>query len=79
MLLPASCGVPGPGEMSTPADVERVEFARLHGIVAAHLDLGAELGQVLHEVVDEAVVVVDHQNLHAPASCDEPSGHVIGR
>ena len=35
-----------------------------HGplVVSEHQGLGSELSQVLHEVVDEAVVVVDHQH-----------------
>jgi putative serine protease PepD len=50
------------------------------GIVAPHPALGAELLQVLHQVVDERVVVVDHHNAshgHQPSTCR--SARRIGR
>src|SRR5947209_16660587 len=37
-------------------------------VVAHDLDLGAELAEILHEVVGEAVVVVDDQHPHAQSS-----------
>jgi hypothetical protein len=37
-------------------------------VVADDLDLGAELAQVLDEVVGERVVVVDHEHAHQPHS-----------
>ena len=40
--------------------IERLVDGQL--VVADHLRLGAELAEVLHEVVDEAVVAVDHQH-----------------
>ena len=40
--------------------VERLVDGEL--VVAHHLGLGAELAEVLDEVVDEAVVAVDHQD-----------------
>src|SRR3989442_33840 len=43
-------------------DRERVQLVRTHLVVAPHDDLGAQLAQVLDEVVDEAVVVVDDQD-----------------
>src|SRR5436305_6389591 len=44
------------------ADVQLVD----RGVVVAHdLDRGAELAQVLDQVVGEAVVVVEHEHAHA--------------
>ena len=40
----------------------------LDRIVAPYHAVRAELGQVLHQVVDEAVVVVEDQNLHRSSS-----------
>ena len=58
---PASSGVPGPGESSTPSKPSAACAAR-DLVVAQHLALGAELVEVLDEVEDEAVVVVDHED-----------------
>src|SRR6185312_5488493 len=44
--------------------VEPVEVGRRHLVVAPHGRRGTELGQVVHEVVDEAVVVVDDEDAH---------------
>ena len=33
-----------------------------HGVVAHHLHLGAQLAQVLHEVVGERIVVIDDED-----------------
>ena len=63
---PASSGVPGPGRDQHGVGLERLELGEGELVVAVHERLGAELAQVLHEVVDEAVVVVDHQH---------PGGH----
>ena len=62
MEAPARSGVPGPG--ADEHAVERAELVEVDLVVAAHGDLGPELGEVLHEVVDEAVVVVDHEHAH---------------
>ena len=48
-----------PGEMSTRVGLERVDLVERERVVAVDDRLGAELPQVLHEVVDERVVVVD--------------------
>ena len=44
-------------------------------IVAMHDRLGAELTEVLHEVVDEAVVGVDHENAAARRHATDGIGH----
>ena len=63
MLTPASSGAPGPGEITTASGRRRSSSAAVAGVVAHHLDLGArDLGQLLHQVVGEGVVVVDHQD-----------------
>ena len=61
----------GPGETtsrSTPPRCARAMPSTRDLVVAKHLDLRAQLAEVLHEVVGEAVVVVDHQELHGLAS-----------
>src|SRR5947209_5011906 len=37
-------------------------------VVAKNFDVGAELAEVLHQVVGEAVVVVDHEKFHSNPS-----------
>ena len=59
---PASPGRPGPGEMRTASGSSARELVQGQRVVAVHDRLRAELTQVLHEVVDEAVVVVDDQD-----------------
>jgi hypothetical protein len=54
----------GAGAGADQHAVERAQLLEVDLVVAAHGDLGAELGEVLHEVVDEAVVVVDHEHAH---------------
>src|SRR5665811_1652856 len=46
---------------SAASDVYKRQVQR-HAVVALHGDLGAELAQVLHQVVGERVVVVDHED-----------------
>ena len=67
---PASSGVPGPGEISTRVGVELDDLVEGERVVAVHDRLGAELAQVLDEVVDERVVVVDDE---------DPGGHEHAR
>src|SRR5690606_570633 len=45
-------------------------------VVAVHLALHAELPQVLDEVVDERVVVVDHEYAHGPHPVERAYGLV---
>ena len=61
-MMPASSGRPGPGDSSTAsgASVERLVDGEL--VVADDHRVGAQLAEVLDEVVDEAVVAVDHEN-----------------
>src|SRR6185369_5951005 len=40
-------------------------------VIAKHFDLRAELAEVLHQVVGEAVVVVDHEELHVALLLDD--------
>src|SRR5690349_25177865 len=40
---------------------KRPDLLDRHGVVAPHLDLGAELTEVLHEVVRERIVIVDDE------------------
>ena len=61
MLAPASAGVPGPGETSTPSNPARSSTGG-HGVVADHDRLGTQLVQVADDRVDERVVVVDHED-----------------
>ena len=61
---PAFSGVPGPGTEQHP--VVPAASAGGHLVVAQHGALGAELGEVLHQVEDEAVVVVDDEDPARP-------------
>src|SRR6185295_10595486 len=45
----------------------RLHLTDRHLIVAAHADVGAQLAQVLHEVVGKRVVVVDDEDHERPA------------
>jgi hypothetical protein len=65
--IPASSGRPGPGETRSPSG-EKLEAVEVELVVSNDDRLGAELAQILHEVVDEAVVVVDDENTgsHGP-------------
>ena len=62
---PASDGRPGPGEIEHDVGAERVHLVERHRVVAVHDRLRAQLTEVLHEVVDERVVVVDDENSRA--------------
>ena len=55
------------------AEQDAVELAGLvrgHLVVAAHDDVGSQLGQVLDQVEDERVVVVDDEDARHGAHCD---------
>ena len=54
--------------MSTSVGPECVHLVERHGIVAVHDRLRAQLPEVLHEVVDERVVVVDDEHTRTHAS-----------
>ena len=56
---------PGPGEISTASGSSAAHLVERDRVVAVHDRLRAELTEVLHEVVDERVVVVDDEHAHA--------------
>ena len=66
---PASFGVHGPGEITMRSGASAVDLVHRQLVVAHHLHLGAQRLQVLHEVVGEAVVVVDHQQHGISSAC----------
>ena len=55
-------GSPGPGDTSTASGSSATSVVERQGVVTVDDGLGAELTEVLHEVVDERVVVVDHEH-----------------
>ena len=61
-VTPASSGVPGPGEIRMPSGARRAMPSHVDRVVAKHFDRRAELPEVLHEVVGERVVVIDHED-----------------
>jgi len=54
-----------PGRHEQRSRLERAETSHVDGIIAHHDRLGTQLAEVLHQVVDEAVVVVDDGHSHA--------------
>ena len=76
--MPASLGVHGPGETTTRSQVRAEQVVDRGGVVAHGLDLRPQLPQVLHEVVGEGVVVVDHEDAaHGHSRC--PAASSIAR
>ena len=74
--IPASAGVQGPGEITSRSRPALEQLADARPVVADDLDLGAELAQVLDEVVGERVVVVDHEHAgHRRALSPSPGAH----
>ena len=69
---------PRSGRDQHPGHLEAGQLSGGHRIVAPDHHLGAELGQVLHQVVDEAVVVVDDQDLATAGHCPTVPGPVSG-
>ncbi len=55
-------GVPWAGREQDAVDTEPLDLAHLDVVVAPHDRLRAQLAEVLHEVVDERVVVVDDED-----------------
>ena len=51
----------GPGEITMPSRPQRQRLLGAQRIVAPHLDLGAQLAQVVEQVVGEAVVVIEQE------------------
>ena len=70
IVMPASSGRPGPGEITIRSGLQRRDLVDRDGVVAHDLHVGAELAEVLHEVVGERIVVVD--------DADHGSRHVRG-
>ena len=62
--IPASFGVHGPGRDDHPVIAADQQLVDRRVVVADDLDLGAELAEVLDEVVGEAVVVVEDEDAH---------------
>ena len=60
-VMPASFGVQGPGEDHDAIGRQRLDLSTRQLVVAHHLHLRTQLAQVLHQVVGERIVVVDHQ------------------
>ena len=59
---PDSSGRPGPGDMTIASGRSDADALHVDCVVAVDDRLGAELAQLLDEVVDERVVVVDEQH-----------------
>ena len=60
---------PGRARSSTASGSSALHLVEGDRVVAVHDRLGAQLTEVLHEVVDERVVVVDHEHpRHGPSS-----------
>ena len=55
-------GTARPGADEDAVGVERVDLVEGERVVAVHDGFGSELTDVLHEVVDERVVVVDDEH-----------------
>ena len=54
----------GPGETTTRSGRRSSSSSTVGGVVAHDVELGAQLAQVLDEVVGERVVVVDDEDAH---------------
>ena len=59
--MPGVVGGARPGRDEDRVGVERLDAGQVDLVVAAHDGIGAELAQVLDEVVGERVVVVDRR------------------
>ncbi len=59
--MPASRGVHGPGEMTIAAGLDRPRAGDVDRVVAPDDHFGAEFAEVLHQVVGERIVIVDHE------------------
>ena len=58
MLMPASCGVHGPGEIRMSVGMQRFDFVDGCLIVAANDNFISQLADVLDEVVGERIVII---------------------
>ena len=59
-------GVAGAGRDHDRFRLHRQRLVRAQRVVAPDLDIGPELAQEVHQVVDEAVIVIDQQDHWAP-------------
>ena len=64
-VMPASFGRARARRDDDAVGRAREQLVDARAVVAHDLELGAELAEVLHEVVGEGVVVVDHEDAHA--------------
>src|SRR6478672_5106685 len=65
--LRADPGVLGSARSGRDADairLQRARFFRSDLVIAFHQDLGAELAEILDEVVGERIVVIDDEHVH---------------
>jgi hypothetical protein len=51
MLIPASCGVHGPGRNDDALRLHHLNAGNCDLIVPANLNLGAEFPEILHQVI----------------------------
>ena len=80
--MPASSGRPGPGRDHDLLRRHRLDLAERHLVVAAHAHVGAQLAEILHEVVGERIVVVDDENhVYRPTAlaCASSSARITAR
>ena len=71
MLIPASAGAHGPGEITTPAGAAPATWAAVTSSLRTTSTQAARAVQQVGEVPGERVVVVDedHERAGRPASC----------
>ena len=62
------------GRDHAPLEGVGEQFLDARTVVADRHDLRPELPQVLHEVVGEGVVVVDHEHAHGTSTCNQRRG-----
>ena len=71
-LTPPSSGRPGPGRDQHGGGAFGPDAGHVDGVVAEHHGLGAELAELLDQVVDEGVVVVDDEHPRSHGSTIVP-------
>ena len=64
--IPASLGVQGPGEITMRSGAKAATPRQVNLVVTIHPHLDPQLPQILHQVIGEGIVVVDHQQHSAP-------------
>ena len=58
MVIPAFCGVPGPGD-DNPFWIAGNHVISRHRVIAQNFDLSAEIRQEMPQIPCEAVVIID--------------------